>query len=169
MLKRLPSRSMLIVSSIFILSFLCCGLCLVSHAQGNSPASANRNAPPNQPADRAGPPPYNLENAVPPPTSAVTSRYLTSPEVVLTLMVILLALVTLMMQFLLLKRTSKLRAEDTLRVFGVTLILMGTLFFITAGFSSAQIAPATGLFGTIAGYLLGKMEKKERKENEGNA
>jgi hypothetical protein len=38
----------------------------------------------------------------------------------------------------------------------VTLIIIGTLFFITAGFDSTQIAPALGLFGTIAGYLLGK-------------
>jgi hypothetical protein len=53
-------------------------------------------------------------------------------------------------------RKSGITAEETLRVYAVTLIIVGTLFLITAGFDSNQIAPAMGLFGTIAGYLLGK-------------
>jgi hypothetical protein len=55
-------------------------------------------------------------------------------------------------------------------VYAVTLIIVGTLFAITAGFDSNQIAPAMGLFGTIAGYLLGKRatlsEKSEKREVE---
>jgi hypothetical protein len=53
-------------------------------------------------------------------------------------------------------RKAGITAEETLRVYAVTLIIVGTLFLITAGFDSNQIAPAMGLFGTIAGYLLGK-------------
>ena len=58
-------------------------------------------------------------------------------------------------EFWLLRR-SALRADDVLRTFSLTLIIIGTLFFVTAGFDNNQIAPAMGLFGTIAGYLLGR-------------
>jgi uncharacterized membrane protein YkgB len=38
----------------------------------------------------------------------------------------------------------------------ITLIIFSVLFLITAGYDNNQIAPAVGLLGTIAGYLLGK-------------
>ena len=50
--------------------------------------------------------------------------------------------------------------EAVLRVFGTILILVATIFLIVAGYSSTQIAPAMGLLGTIAGYLLGKADRK---------
>jgi hypothetical protein len=45
-----------------------------------------------------------------------------------------------------------------IRLMSVILIIVGTLFLITAGFSSEQIALAMRLFGTIAGDLLGKAQ-----------
>ena len=57
----------------------------------------------------------------------------------------------------------KYTASDTLRLVTVTLIVVATLFALSAGFDSEQIAPAMGLFGTIAGYLLGRTGR--RKEN----
>jgi hypothetical protein len=77
------------------------------------------------------------------------------------MLVTVTSMVALVMQYLLLRKIPKLKAGDLLRVFAVTLILQGTLFFITAGFDSNQIAPAMGLFGTIAGYLLGRADRKE--------
>jgi hypothetical protein len=38
----------------------------------------------------------------------------------------------------------------------VTLIITASLFLMTAGYGDTQIAPAFGLFGTVAGYVLGK-------------
>ena len=38
----------------------------------------------------------------------------------------------------------------------INLIVTGTLFLISAGFSAQQISPGLGLFGTIAGYVLGR-------------
>lgn len=61
----------------------------------------------------------------------------------------------LLAEFLLLRKAT-VTAEEALRVYAVSLIVIGTLFAITAGFDANQIAPAMGLFGTIAGYLLGK-------------
>ncbi|OYU79949.1 MAG: hypothetical protein CFE23_11890 [Flavobacterium sp. BFFFF1] len=47
--------------------------------------------------------------------------------------------------------------QDTIKFIIVTLIVIGSLYLITAGYTNNQIAPAMGLLGTIAGYLLGKM------------
>ncbi len=69
--------------------------------------------------------------------------------------VLIFGLVVLLAEFLLLRK-AKITAEEALRVYAVSLIIIGTLFAITAGFDSNQIAPAMGLFGTIAGYLLGR-------------
>jgi hypothetical protein len=52
-------------------------------------------------------------------------------------------------------------SESVLRVFGTILIIISTLFLIVAGYSDIQIAPAMGLLGTIAGYLLGKQVKND--------
>ena len=46
--------------------------------------------------------------------------------------------------------------EPVLKIFGMVLIIVLTVFLIVAGYDDKQIAPAMGLLGTIAGYLLGK-------------
>lgn len=100
-----------------------------------------------------------------PPEAKARFNYTSSPEFFLALMVCGISISALLMQFLLLKKSSKPKCEDTSQVFGLTLIIMGALFSVSAGFSAEQIAPTMGLFGTIAGYLLGKSEKKEREDN----
>lgn len=173
MLKRRSLRTIFLVGSVFIFPPVSLGLNPVAYAQENSPAPSINGSSPAPPADNANRPPRDAAAAPTPSTVEAGGGYLSSPEIMLTLMVIGLTLVALTMQYLLLKKTTRLKAEDTLRVFGVTLILMGTLFAITAGYSSSQIAPAVGLFGTVAGYLLGRVDRKEndetRKESESNA
>jgi hypothetical protein len=103
----------------------------------------------------------------PPEDSSLSGGRLSSFEFMITSMIVGVALIALFMEFILLRRVPNLKAEDALRVFAVTLILIGTLFFISAGFDSKQIAPAMGLFGTVAGYLLGKnIDRKESKGSE---
>jgi hypothetical protein len=46
--------------------------------------------------------------------------------------------------------------EAVLKTLGTVLIIILTVFLIVAGYDDKQIAPAVGLLGTIAGYLLGK-------------
>jgi hypothetical protein len=84
----------------------------------------------------------------PPPDLSVSVGRLSSYEFMITSMIVVVALIALAMEFILLRRIASLKAEEALRVFAVTLIILGTLFFITAGFNSTQIAPAMGLFGT---------------------
>jgi hypothetical protein len=122
----------------------------------------------NQARETSIQPPDNLRINPPGPASApIDSDYLSSKEYRLAILISAVCFVTLVMLFFLLRGVPKLRAEDSLRTFGVALIIMGTLFFVTAGFSAEQIAPAIGLFGTIAGYLLGRIERKT--EDQRNA
>lgn len=95
-----------------------------------------------------------------PPKSFTKTGNLSTYEFYLTLIVAGLAVIALGMEFFLLRKTQRPKSEDILRVFGVTLIIIGTLFFVTAGYNSLQIAPAMGLFGTVAGYLLGRGTRK---------
>jgi hypothetical protein len=99
--------------------------------------------------------------AVPPPQNgsaggAVRARtFLSDFEFWLSAEILIFGFGVIAVEYLLLKK-ARLTAEEALRVYAVTLIIVGTLFAITAGFDSTQIAPAMGLFGTIAGYLLGR-------------
>lgn len=60
------------------------------------------------------------------------------------------------MALLLLKSKNSFGPNDLLKLFTITTVVVGTLLALTAGFSSEQIAPAMGLFGTIVGYMLGQ-------------
>ena len=51
------------------------------------------------------------------------------------------------------------RPEDVSRALIVVTVITGSLLLITAGYSSQQVAPAFGLFGTIIGYMLGRMKR----------
>jgi hypothetical protein len=97
-----------------------------------------------------------VENKISEAPTKDAGGLLSGYEFQLTLIVSLVAFFTLILEFLLLRKINSIRAEDILRVFGVTLIILGTLFFVTVGYSANQVAPAIGLFGTVAGYLLGR-------------
>ncbi len=51
-----------------------------------------------------------------------------------------------------------------LRALTTILIITFAVFLIVAGYSDQQIAPAFGLLGTLAGYLLGKDAKSSTSE-----
>jgi hypothetical protein len=116
--------------------------------------------------------PTNVSVPSPPSLGAgavKTKTFLSDFEFWLSAEILLFGLGVIIIEFLLLRK-AHVNAEEALRVYAVTLIIVGTLFAITAGFDSNQIAPAMGLFGTIAGYLLGKRatlsEKSEKREVE---
>jgi hypothetical protein len=141
------------------------GSAYIGNAQNSSPALSSGgntrvdNTPPQSEANDA----INGQ----PPSASAGGHYLSSREFILTMLVSGIGLIALAMEFLMLRRLPKLKAEDILRVFAVTLILAGTLFFIAAGFDSNQIAPAMGLFGTVAGYLLGRsIDRQEDKVSD---
>lgn len=84
-------------------------------------------------------------------------QILSSYEFWLSSFVLALAVLVIALQFMLfIRRASHFDSESIIRLMLITLIILVTAFFVAAGFDSKQIAPAIGLFGTIAGYLLGK-------------
>lgn len=106
-------------------------------------------------------------NPPPPQKITVESDYLSTKEFYLTIIIVVFSLVVLLFYFwLLLKRIKRLRADDILKAFGLCFILTATLVLIVAGFSSQQIAPAIGLFGTIAGYILSQIKRPESRDGK---
>jgi hypothetical protein len=77
------------------------------------------------------------------------------PSILITLVVVFGALV-LFFEYKLLSKTD---GKDTLRVLGITLIVLLAFLSVPAGFGPQQIAPVVGLFGTVAGYLLAGASK----------
>ena len=94
-------------------------------------------------------------------------RILTRFEFWLSLLILIFGTIVVMVQFALLRKKA-FDGNDILKVFGVTLIVVGTLFLIAAGFGDKQIAPAMGLFGTLAGYLLGKANAETEMKDAKN-
>jgi hypothetical protein len=97
------------------------------------------------------PPPSGTTATAPPPSS----HFLSSTEGQLTLAVIGLGILIILALSIVLK-TKSASADDAIRGFSIVLIIVGTMVLICAGYSNDQIAPAMGLFGTVAGYLLGR-------------
>jgi hypothetical protein len=56
-------------------------------------------------------------------------------------------------------------SQVILRILATLSIITFAVFLIVAGYSDQQIAPAMGLLGTIAGYLLGKDPTRPREQN----
>jgi drug/metabolite transporter (DMT)-like permease len=155
------TEEMKIVTLVMLL--LISGSACTGNAQSSSPSSSSESTT----REDNNSPQSEANDAInkSPPSASSGGHYPSSREFILTILVSVLGLIALAMEFLMLRRLTKLKAEDVLRVFAVTLILIGTLFFIVAGFDSNQIAPAMGLFGTVAGYLLGR--SIDRKEDKG--
>lgn len=54
---------------------------------------------------------------------------------------------------------AKAPADQVLRVTGVIAILAFSALLLVVGYNNEQLTPIVGLFGAIAGYLLGKDSK----------
>jgi len=89
-----------------------------------------------------------------------------SPELVIylsTSILLMTALALILGSVLLWKRSYA--GQDILRLYGVVIIVGLSALLLVAGFSNDQLTPIVGLFGAIAGYLLGK-DSKPGKDDE---
>jgi hypothetical protein len=99
----------------------------------------------------ANAPPADAASHAPPPSGNFLSHY----EGELSIIIIALGVVVMVaLSIILWKKESS--ADDAIRAYALVLIIIGTIVLICAGYSNDQIAPAMGLFGTVAGYLLGR-------------
>lgn len=130
---------------------------LIHFAAGQVSNGATPSGPLNEPGDN-----FNTLNTV---------TLLSDREYFLSLSILIFGVIIIVIEAILLKGlgstdkgSGSSNIEVIARTYTVTLILIGTLVLITAGFSSQDIAPALGLYGTIAGYLLGRIDRDRSKE-----
>ncbi len=88
-------------------------------------------------------------------------RSLSSLEFGLSLLVLLFGMGVILLEIYLVTK-QHISATETVKFIIITLIIISTLFLITAGYDNDQIAPAIGLLGTIAGYLLGRITNEDK-------
>jgi hypothetical protein len=103
------------------------------------------------------PPPSTLQN---PTVGGNLSQFFTAKtpyEFWLTCLICLLGLVIIITLTMVLRRVDNARPEDIARPIIVVTVIIGTLLLVTVGYTNEQIAPAFGLFGTIIGYMLGRL------------
>lgn len=63
-----------------------------------------------------------------------------------------------------LRRFGGFDDQNVIRILALVLIVSGTLFLVTMGYSAEQIAPALGILGTVAGYMLGRSDSETKSE-----
>lgn len=78
-------------------------------------------------------------------------------ELWLTCLIIAFGIIVMGLYIYSIRSIPDKRPEDVSRALIVVTVVTGSLLLITAGYSNEQIAPAFGLFGTIIGYMLGRM------------
>ena len=106
-----------------------------------------------------------INNPLPEPETSTSTIVtpLSRLEFVLSIAVLVFGLIIILLEIFLIK-TRQISSEDSIKFIVITLIITSTLFLITAGYSNDQIAPAVGLLGTIAGYLLGRIQNSNTQE-----
>jgi len=107
----------------------------------------------------------NPPPSTPPSSGAKVIVPLSRLEFILSVIVLVFGLIMVIFEGWLI-RHKKINPGDTIKFITITIIITATLFLITAGYSNDQIAPAVGLLGTIAGYLLGKTQTSAEKHEQ---
>jgi len=78
-------------------------------------------------------------------------------ELRLTLFIFVFGLISMGL-FYMMHRSGK-ATPYTLRIFVIIILVFGTLLVVSSAYSTEQIAPVVGFFGTIAGYLVGRSDR----------
>ena len=88
-----------------------------------------------------------------------------TPQLVqyLSLSVLAFSLIALVLATLLLWRAGS-PPQLILKVFGILSIIGFSALLLVAGYSHDQLTPIVGLFGAIAGYLLGKESDSDKRQ-----
>lgn len=77
----------------------------------------------------------------------------------MTVLILVFGVVIILIEYMLLRNRTSDKVEDLGKYLVITVIIIGTLALMVGSIDNNQTAPAVGLFGTIAGYLLGRSER----------
>jgi hypothetical protein len=93
----------------------------------------------------------------------VSLQFISKKEFWLAISTLIVLLITLT---LILKLISKKNLNDDLAVKLILtiIVIISTLFLVTAGYDDKSIAPAFGLFGAVLGYIFGKSDTKNQEK-----
>jgi len=81
----------------------------------------------------------------------------TVSENVLTLAIFIFGFVALFVLYLLARNEKA--SPFVLRIYVITILIFGSLLVVANAYTTNQLAPVMGLFGTIAGYVLGRGDR----------
>lgn len=104
------------------------------------------NAPPADPVD--------AEEILQPQEMSHTSPF-NSFEFLLSIIVLFFGLIVVMLEVYLASK-GIIRSEYAYKCIIITLVIVGSIVLITAGYSNNQINGVIGILGSIAGYMLAK-------------
>jgi len=91
--------------------------------------------------------------------AVVAQAFWETKEFWTTSLILFFGLIIIGIEYLLLRNRPHDKVEDFSKFLVVTIIIIGTLVLLGSGVDNNSIAPAVGLFGTIAGYLLGRSDR----------
>ena len=67
-----------------------------------------------------------------------------------------------------LMKTVRVAPGEVIRLLALMMVVTGVLVLVAAGIDPQQVAPAFGILGTVAGYLLGRGERPTQGRQESN-
>jgi len=107
------------------------------------------------------PPPDDAEAIAPAAAAAIrqSGDFFSLEEIQLTVLIFVFGLISMAVFYMLLRIEAA--TPYVLRLYVIIILVFGTLLVVSSSYSTSQIAPVVGFFGTIAGYLLGKSEKRD--------
>ncbi|MEI8282923.1 MAG: hypothetical protein WCG75_10995 [Armatimonadota bacterium] len=88
---------------------------------------------------------------------------MTANEFWLTIAILIFGLIVLL---IIQKSIPKDHGIDISRIYGAPIIIIAILVLISSGFSKDTTAPGLGLFGTIAGYILGRSSTEKKASSD---
>lgn len=99
--------------------------------------------------------------------AASSTKALWTPELVMSLstgILVFTAFILVLITYILIK--CKLRGGYILKMYTIVLIISFSAYLCVTGYDNNQLAPILGLFGAIAGYLLGKDDVKRNTTDQ---
>lgn len=83
-------------------------------------------------------------------------------ELRLTVLIFVFGLIALTVFYLILRNDKS--TPFVMRMYVIIILVFGTLLIVSSAYTTQQIAPVVGFFGTIAGYLLGRTDRAQSPE-----